>query len=168
MIKVFEFQIVTKALNTLEQFFAKGIQSVFTMDEALTEFKKVSDLSGDSLTNYTQELGDLGETVARITSEMINSATQFKKSGFTDEQSKSLARVSELYRNIADDAITSEESAGFLVSQMKAYGNETEQFAMHTVDAINKISNEMATSSTQFLRIQFWPTQKRAVRCGIH
>jgi hypothetical protein len=31
---------------------------------------------------------------------------------------------------------------------MKAYGNETEQFAMHTVDAINKISNEMATSST--------------------
>jgi methyl-accepting chemotaxis protein len=96
MIKVFEFQIVTKALNALEQFFAKGIQSVFTMDEALTEFKKVSDLSGDSLTKYTQELGDLGETVARTTSEMIDSATQFRKSGFSDEQSKSLARISEL------------------------------------------------------------------------
>jgi uncharacterized coiled-coil protein SlyX len=148
MIKVFEFQIVTKALNALEQFFAKGIQSVFTMDEALTEFKKVSDLSGDSLTKYTQELGDLGETVARTTSEMVNSATQFKKSGFTDEQSKSLARISELYRNIADDAITSEESAGFLASQMMAYDKRNEQFAMHTVDAINKISNEMATSST--------------------
>ena len=34
-------------------------------DDALTEFKKVSDLSGDSLNEYTQQLGELGESVAR-------------------------------------------------------------------------------------------------------
>lgn len=48
---------------------------------------------------------------------------------------------------MADAEISSEQSAGFIVSQMKAYGNETQEFADHTVNAINNISNNMAVSS---------------------
>ena len=40
-------------------------EQTFEMDSALTDFKKVSDLSGDSLDQYVNKLQDLGSTVAR-------------------------------------------------------------------------------------------------------
>lgn len=40
-------------------------EQVFEVDEALTEFKKVSDLSGESLNQYVDQLQDLGGTVGR-------------------------------------------------------------------------------------------------------
>lgn len=41
------------------------IGEVYNLDSALTEFRKVSDLSGESLDKYVQHLSELGETVAR-------------------------------------------------------------------------------------------------------
>lgn len=41
------------------------VDEVFTMDSALTEFQKVSDLSTASLQNYVDTLKDLGDEVAR-------------------------------------------------------------------------------------------------------
>lgn len=41
------------------------VSQVYNLDSALTEFRKVSDLSGESLDEYVSHLTDLGETVAR-------------------------------------------------------------------------------------------------------
>ena len=41
------------------------VDQVFELDSALTEFKKVSDLSGSSLDNYVSTLSAMGNTVAR-------------------------------------------------------------------------------------------------------
>lgn len=148
LLKVAEFQIITKILNLTTSAMSEAISTVKEYDDALTEFKKVSDLSGESLDEYTEKLGKLGGEVARTRTEMVASATEFKKSGFSDEDSAQLAKISEMYRNTADEAISSAESAGFIVSQMKAYNNETEGFAQHTIDAINNVSDNMAVSSS--------------------
>lgn len=148
LLKVAEFQIITKILNLATSAMSEAISTVKEYDDALTEFKKVSDLSGESLDEYTEKLGKLGGEVARTRTEMVASATEFKKSGFSDEDSAQLAKISEMYRNTADEAISSAESAGFIVSQMKAYNNETEGFAQHTIDAINNVSDNMAVSSS--------------------
>lgn len=79
---------------------------------------------------------------------MVNSATEMKKSGFSDEQSAELAKVSEMYRNTADVMISSAQSAGFIISQMKAFGNETTEFAQHTIDAVNNVADNMSVSSS--------------------
>lgn len=138
---------VTLAINEIIQAFQEAINIVKEFDDAVTEFKKVSDLSGESLDNYTKKLGELGETVARSRAEMTESATSFVKSGYDEQDSAELAKIAELYRNIADEELSSAESANFIVSQMKAFGNETEDFAMHSIDAINNVSNNMAVSS---------------------
>ena len=148
LLKVAEFQIITKILNLATSAMSEAVSTVKEYDDALTEFKKVSDLSGESLDEYTEKLGKLGGEVARTRTEMVASATEFKKSGFSDEDSAQLAKISEMYRNTADEAISSAESAGFIVSQMKAYNNETEGFAQHTIDAINNVSDNMAVSSS--------------------
>ena len=41
------------------------VDQVYELDTALTEFKKVSDLSGSSLNNYVSKLSEMGTTVAR-------------------------------------------------------------------------------------------------------
>ena len=148
MRKIAEFQVINKVLDFFTTAMTEAITVTKDFDDALTEFKKVSDLSGDSLDEYTEKLGKLGGEVARTRTEMVASATEFKKSGFSDEDSAQLAKISEMYRNTADEAISSAESAGFIVSQMKAYNNETEGFAQHTIDAINNVSDNMAVSSS--------------------
>ena len=77
---------------------------------------------------------------------MVDAATEFKKSGFNEEDSATLAGVAAMYQNVADDAISAGESANFIISQMKAFGLEAED-ATHIIDALNEVSNTQAVSS---------------------
>ena len=77
---------------------------------------------------------------------MVDSATEFRKSGFNEEDSATLAGVAAMYQNVADDAISAGESANFIISQMKAFGLEAED-ATHIIDALNEVSNTQAVSS---------------------
>lgn len=146
--KVGKFYLATKPIQMMQQAFDEAIETVKEFDDVVTEFKKVSDLNGESLDDYTQKLGELGQTVARTRSEMVSSSTEFVKSGYSEEDAAQLARIAELYRNIADEAISSGDSANFIISQMKAFSNDTEAFALHTINAINNVSNNMAVSSS--------------------
>ena len=148
MVKIAQFQLINQVLATFKGSVTEAIGVVKEFDDALTEFKKVSGLSGSSLDSYSKKLGELGTEVARTRSEMVSSATEMKKSGFSDEQSAELAKVSEMYRNTADEMISSAQSAGFIISQMKAFGNETTEFAQHTIDAVNNVADNMSVSSS--------------------
>jgi hypothetical protein len=147
-VKVAKFKIVTELLMAFINAGKQAIEIVKEFDKELTEFRKVSDLSGEALDEYTNKLGELGEAVASTTTEMISASSQFVKAGFTEEQSAELAQIAELYRNIADEELTAGESASFVISQMKAFGDESTAFAEHTINAVNNVSNQMAVSST--------------------
>ena len=79
------------------QAFRKGItetiQTVKEFDSALIEFRKVSDLAGDSLTEYTQKLAKLGEITGSTMKAMVEASTEFRKSGYSDEDSAKLASI---------------------------------------------------------------------------
>lgn len=145
--KVVEFGLVTDVIQLFSQVISEAVSAVFELDEAVTEFKKVSDLSGDALDDYTEKLGKMGQEVARTRAEMVDAATTFRKSGYSDEESATLARVATMYQNVADEAISAGESADFIISQMKAFNIEAED-AEHIIDAINEVSNNFAVSST--------------------
>ena len=51
------------------------VKNVYELDGALTEFKKVSELSGKGLEQYTDQAYKAGKTVARTGTEMIEAAT---------------------------------------------------------------------------------------------
>lgn len=69
--KVIKFQIITKIITGFTTACREAVQVVTEFDSALTEFKKVSDLSGDALDSYTQKLGELGEAVARTRKHLL-------------------------------------------------------------------------------------------------
>lgn len=122
------------------------VNKVFDLDAALTEFKKVSNLSGKELEEYTSQAYKVGKTVAKTGTEMIQASTEFKKSGFSDQQSMELGRIASMYQNVADEELSAGEAANFIVSQMKAYKIEAKD-AEHIVDAVNAVSNKFAVSS---------------------
>lgn len=70
--------------------------------------------------------------------EMLESVTEFVKTGASEEDAAQLAKISEMYRNIADEQISSSDSAALLTSQMKAF-NFTADESMHIIDAINEV-----------------------------
>lgn len=77
---------------------------------------------------------------------MVEAATSFKKSGYSDEDAATLALIASKYQNIADEALSAGDAADFIISQMKAFNIEAEN-SEHIIDAVNSVSNNMAVSS---------------------
>lgn len=77
---------------------------------------------------------------------MLDAATQFRKAGYSDKDSATLATVATMYQNVADEEISAGEAANFVISQMKAF-NLTADDAMHIIDGLNEVSNNFAVSS---------------------
>ena len=125
-------------------------EQVYELDGAVTEFKKVSDLSGKSLDGYVDKLANMGKEVARTGSEMVEAATEFKKSGFGEEEAANLALVATQFQNVADDAITAGEASNFIISQLKAFNLQATE-SEHVVDALNAVSNNFAVSSSDLI-----------------
>ena len=85
---------------------------------------------------------------------MVEAATEFKKSGFSDEDAAQLGQLAALYQNIADEEVSAGESANFIISQLVAFGDTLENFgseaekAEHIIDAVNEVANRFAVSSS--------------------
>ena len=77
---------------------------------------------------------------------MVESATEFVKSGYTEEQSATLAQVAAMYQNVADESISAADASSFLISQMIAFNIEAEN-SEHIIDAVNEVANRFAVSS---------------------
>jgi hypothetical protein len=65
--KVAVFSVLTAGIMAVRNAFASTITIIKDFDKALTELKKVSDLRGKDLQEYTKQLGELGATVGRTT-----------------------------------------------------------------------------------------------------
>ena len=136
--KVGKFYLATKPIQMMQQAFDEAIETVKELDDTLVEFRKVSDLAGDSLTAYTQKLAEMGEVTGSTMTSMVAAATEFKKSGYSDEDAATLASVAEKYRNISDEQLSAGESANFIIAQLKAF-NMTASESEHIIDAVNEV-----------------------------
>ena len=119
---------------------------VSELDAALIEYQKVSDLSGKSLKRYSDNLGEMGLTVARTTTEMVNAAAMFRKSGFNDKDAATLATISSLFQNVADEQLSAADAASSVISQMRAFNIDADN-AVHIIDVYNAVANNFAVGT---------------------
>ena len=145
-----EFDLTYQAANKVYQMAKEAIKAmteeVYTVDKALVEFKKVSNLRGNDLEQYTQDLTESGKQVARTTSDMVEAATMFRKSGFSDEEASQLALVATMFQNVSDVSISAEDAAANIVSQIQAFGRGLID-PMHIIDAYNEVANNFAVGT---------------------
>ena len=133
-----QYYLASLPIRAVQTAITETIQTLRDFDSALIEFRKVSDLAGESLQNYIADLAELGEVTGSTMQAMVEASTQFRKSGYSDEDSAKLASIAEKYRNIADEQIDAGEAASFIIAQMKAFNIEAGQ-AEHIIDAVNEV-----------------------------
>ena len=73
--KVIQFGAVTAVIRGVTSGLGDMVQNVFELDAALTEYKKVSDLTVKGLEKYTDQAYKAGRETARTGTEMIEAAT---------------------------------------------------------------------------------------------
>ncbi len=144
--RLVKYTVAMLPIQMIRNGIREAITTIKEFDSALIEFRKVSDLAGESLTNYVAKLAEMGEITGSTMKAMVEASTEFRKSGFSDEDSAKLASIAEMYRNIADEEISAGESASFIIAQMKAFNIEADQ-AEHIIDAVNEVANNFSVSS---------------------
>lgn len=89
-------RLIQEAFNLMRDAARLALQTITEFDNALIEFQKVSDLSGKSLQNYVNNLADVGKLTGSTVQSMVEAATEFKKSGYSDADSATLASIAEI------------------------------------------------------------------------
>lgn len=140
------YQMANKLYQMSKQAIQAMVEEVYAIDKALTSFKKVSDLRGSDLEDYSKDLATSGREVARTMSDMIEAATIFRKSGFSDEEASQLAVVASMFQNVADTQVSAEQAAASIVSQIRAFGEGLID-PMHIIDAYNEVANNFSVGT---------------------
>lgn len=140
------FQVANAIFSKTIDIISSMASQVLEVDTALTEFRKVSDLYGAALDKYADGLAKAGSNVARTRAEMIEAATTFRKSGFSDEDAATLATVASTFQNVADTELSAADAASSIISQMKAFSIEASD-ATKIIDVYNNVANNFAVGT---------------------
>ena len=131
--------IVTSGTRTIKDM----VNNVVELDANLVELQKVSDLTGQQLDKFIDKAYALGAQIARTGQEVIQASTEFKRAGYTLEESFELAEAALVMTNVGDGIRTVDAAASSLIATLKGF-NMSATDAMKVVDMINETSNNAA------------------------
>lgn len=143
------WSLVTRTLMAVYRVFRGMITAVKELDAAMTELRKVTDLSEKSYRNYLNTAKQLSQTVGATLADTVNATADFARLGYSITESTALAEAALVYKNVGDgieDIGTASES---LISTIKAFEQfgESANNAMSIVDRFNEVGNNFAISS---------------------
>ena len=134
--------------NDIIRYIREGVTVIKELDVALTEMKKVSDESTESLKNFQKVSFDIAGSIGTTAEQIQNSAADFMRLGFELDVASELARDANVYANVGDMGI--EEATEHMVSSIQAwkseFGNEVDA-SKAIVDRYNEIGNNFAITS---------------------
>ena len=133
--------LVTGAIGLIKQMVAE----VINLDKAMVELNKVFNGTEEDLQKVKDRAFELGNELGRTGEEVINATTEFKRMGYTIDESLELARVATMMTNVAEGITDTGEAATILTSILKGTGVSAE-YAESLLDRLNKVSNENAVS----------------------
>lgn len=128
-------------INVIKQ----AASTVTELNTQITELAKVSEQSSKQIYADFDSYADIAKEVRGTISDTISATADWSKNGYSIPDSKQLAEISQLYKNVGDgiDIDAANES---LISTLKGFQLEADQ-AEHIVDVFNEVSNNEAISS---------------------
>lgn len=127
----------------------EGFNVVKELNTALTEMRKVSDESIQTLKDYQKESFNTADAIATTGLQMQNSIADWQRLGYSIKEANELAKNSNIYKNVGDMDIST--ATEHMVSSVQAWKSEFNDDAVKTSEEVmnryNKIGNEFAISS---------------------
>lgn len=140
------WSIVTKSMMQVVRLFKEMFSAVKELDAAMTELKKVTDLTDASYEKFLVTATNLAKSVGASLADTVNATADFARLGYSLSDATDLAEAALIYKNVGDgidDISTATES---LISTIKAFGIEAED-SLGIVDEFNEVGNKFAISS---------------------
>lgn len=116
----------------------KMIGAVRELDAAMTELKKVTDLTDQAYTNFISEAADIAKSVGTSLSDTISAVSEFSRLGYDISDASELASAALVYKNVGDGIESVTVATESLISTMKAFGIEASD-SMGIVDKFNAV-----------------------------
>lgn len=143
------WSLITRTLMAVYRIFTNMITAVKELDAAMTELRKVTDLSERSYREYLNTAKQLSQTIGATLADTVNATADFARLGYSISESTALAEAALVYKNVGDgieDIGTASES---LISTIKAFEQfgESANNAMSIIDRFNEVGNNFAISS---------------------
>lgn len=140
------WSIVTRTMMTAWNVLKKIKSAVVEVDAAMTELKKVTDLSEASYARFKKTASEIAIDRGSSLTNIINATADFSRLGFDIGDATEMAEAAIIYKNVGDGIDNISDASQSLISTIKAFGQETYS-AMEIVDKFNKVGNEFAISS---------------------
>lgn len=143
------WSLVTKSMMTVIRLFKDMISAVKKLDAAMTELKKVTDLSEQSYQKYLVTAQKMSVAIGATLADTVNATADFARLGYNLADSTALAEAALVYKNVGDGIENIGEASESLISTIKAFEQlgESADNAMSIVDRFNEVGNNFAISS---------------------
>lgn len=129
------------------EIFKKMLTAVKEVDAAMTELRKVTDLTSKEYIDFEKTAANTARKTGALLSDTINATADFARLGFDIGDAHSLAEAALVYKNVGDGISTIDVATESLISTIKAFGIEAND-AMFIVDKFNEVGNNFAISSS--------------------
>lgn len=142
--KIGGWSLVTGAFAKIGQAGRELISNVSKIDTSLVELSKVCDLTEDGLDKVTDKAFELGKSLSKTGTDVLDSVTSFKRAGYDIADSMKYAEEALKTTNISENLKDAGQAADSLVNIMKGFQNESPEFARKINDTVNQVSNTEA------------------------
>ena len=125
--------VVTEGMQTLREM----KDAVVEVNSAMIELRKVSNASDNEIKNYFDEAAESAKRFGSSVSDMINATADWSRLGYNLPDSKQLAEVATLYKNVGD-GIDIDSANQSLISTLQGFQLEAKD-AMSIIDQFNEV-----------------------------
>lgn len=136
----FQTAIAMAGVAMVKQGLREVYNNVLELDTAVTELKKVSSMTGDEMNSYLERTATNARELGASISDLVTSTADWKRLGYSDEDSEELARVAALMANVGDGIDNATTASSYLISTMQGFGLVADG-AEHLLDCMNQIAN---------------------------
>ena len=123
----------------------QAARMVIDLNTQITELAKVSEQTSKQIYADFDSYADIAKDVGGTISDTISATSDWARNGYGIPDSKELARVALLYKNVGD-GINIDEANESLISTLRGFKLEADQ-AEHIIDVFNEVSNNESISS---------------------
>ena len=138
--------LIYRSIATLRQ----GINDVIDLDTALVDLQKTAKVTSEELSSFYYDANEQAKEFGVTTKEIISSAADWSRLGYSLNDSKTMAQVSSIFKSISPGMDIDTATNG-LVSTMKAYGIEANDALDGIASKINAIGNSQALSNSDIV-----------------
>ena len=146
-IKFMRFYLVGGLLVGVIRQLKDSITVVKELDEGLTQLRKVSGESLETLSDFAIVANESAKNLGATTKEVVDATTEFARLGYAIKEASKLAEESILLSLVGNMSI--ERASTALISTIKAFGIDVDaqgENVRRVIDMINEVGNKFAIS----------------------